>query len=90
MLMTLFYDARRRLIYVIGGEGAVEVFSQHDPNHYESVGKEQTAPGARTGLFALSSDHLYVAVPHRGSQAAKILVYTPYRWRADRFAVLNP
>lgn len=72
----VFYDARRRLIYVIGGEGAVEVFSQHDPDHYESVGKEQTAPGARTGLFAPSANHLYVAVPHRSSQIAKILVYT--------------
>jgi DNA-binding beta-propeller fold protein YncE len=75
----VFYDARRRSIYVTGGEGAVEVFSQHDPDHYERVGKEQTAPGARTSLFAPSSDHLYVAVPHRGSQAAKILVYTPNR-----------
>lgn len=72
----VFYDSSRHLIYVIGGEGAVEVFSQHDPEHYESGGKELTAPGARTGLFAASANHLYVAVPHRGSQTAKILVYT--------------
>jgi hypothetical protein len=75
----VFYDARRRLIYVIGGEGAVDVFLQRDPNRYESVGREQTSPGARTGIFTPSSDRLCVAVPHRGSQAAKILVYTVNR-----------
>jgi DNA-binding beta-propeller fold protein YncE len=73
----VFYDPSRRLIYVIGGEGAVEVFLQRDPEHYESIGKEQTAPGARTGLFVPSANHLYIAVPHHGSQAAKILIYTP-------------
>ena len=75
----VFYDASRRFVYVIGGEGVVEVFLQHDPDQYESVGREVTAPGARTGLFMPSSSHLYVAAPHRGSQAAKILVYTPNR-----------
>ena len=75
----VFYDSSRHSVYMIGGEGAVEVFSQHDPEHYESVGKERTAPGARTGLFAPSANHLYVAVPHRGSQTAKVLVYTPAR-----------
>jgi DNA-binding beta-propeller fold protein YncE len=72
----VFCDSKRHFIYVIGGEGVVEIFSQHDPEHYESVEKELTAPGARTGFFAPSADHLYVAVPHRGFQAAKILVYT--------------
>jgi DNA-binding beta-propeller fold protein YncE len=75
----VFYDVSRRFVYVIGGEGAVEVFLQHDADQYESVGREVTAPGARTGLFTRSSSHLYVAAPHRGSQAAKILVYTPNR-----------
>jgi len=75
----IFYDAGRRSVYVIGGEGAVEVFLQHDPDQYESVGREVTAPGARTGLFSPSSGHLYVAAPHRGSQVAKIFVYTPNR-----------
>lgn len=75
----VFYDSSRHLVYMIGGEGAIQFFSQRDPEHYESVGKELTAPGARTGLFAPSANHLYVAVPHRGSQTAKILVYTPAR-----------
>jgi hypothetical protein len=73
----IFYDASKRFIYVIGGEGAVEVFLQYDPEHYESIARERTAPGARTGLFTPASNHLYVAVPHRGSQQPKILAYTP-------------
>jgi ABC-type uncharacterized transport system permease subunit len=75
----IFYDADRRLVYVIGGEGAVEIFLQRDSDHYESIGKTPTASGARTGFFASNSHHLYVAVPHRGPQEAKVLVYATDR-----------
>jgi hypothetical protein len=34
-----------------------------------------TAPGARTGLFVPALNRLFVAVPHRGLQSAKVLVY---------------
>jgi hypothetical protein len=71
----VFYDAARRQLYVIGGEGAVEIFRQRDPDHYESVGRTNTVVGARTGFFLPNSNRLYVAAPHRGSQAAKVLVY---------------
>jgi len=75
----IFYDADRRLVCVIGGEGAVEIFLQRDSDHYESIGKTPTASGARTGFFASNSHHLYVAVPHRGPQEAKVLVYATDR-----------
>jgi DNA-binding beta-propeller fold protein YncE len=71
----VFYDTVKRQIYVIGGEGAVEVFQQRDLDHYENVGRTTTAAGARTGFFVRNSSRLYVAVPHRGSQSAKVLVY---------------
>jgi hypothetical protein len=71
----VFYDAGRRLVYVIGGEGAVEVFWQRDPNNYERVERITTAPGARTGLFVSALQRLFVAVPHRGTEPAKILIY---------------
>jgi len=71
----VFYDTARRQLYVIGGEGAVEIFRQRDPDHYESVGRTNTVVGARTGFFLPNSNRLYVAAPHRGSQAAKVLVY---------------
>jgi len=72
----VFYDTTRRQVLVIGGEGAVEILRQRDPDHYERAGRISTAPGARTGFFLQNSSRLYVAVPHRGSQTAKVLVYT--------------
>jgi hypothetical protein len=71
----VFYDARRRLVYVIGGEGAVEILRERDSDHYDPIERVTTAPGARTGLYVPSLDRLFVGVPHRGSQAAKVLVY---------------
>jgi len=71
----VFYDPGRHLVYVIGGEGAVEVLRQHDPDHYEPVRRIKTAPGARTGLFVPGFNRLFVAVPHRGLQSARVLVY---------------
>jgi DNA-binding beta-propeller fold protein YncE len=72
----IFYDTNRRLVFVVGGEGAVEILRQRDPDHYEHAGRIMTAPGARTGFFLQNSSRLFVAVPHRGAQAAKVLVYT--------------
>jgi hypothetical protein len=47
----------------------------HDLNHYDHVGRTNTGAGARTGLFVSGLNRLFVAVPHRGSQMAKLLVY---------------
>jgi hypothetical protein len=71
----IFYDAGRHVVYVIGGEGAVDVFRQRDADHYEPDGRITTVPGARTGLFVPALNRLFVAVPHRGLQSARILVY---------------
>ena len=73
----LFYDAQRKRIYVIGGEGAIDVVRQRDADQYERVGRVRTAPGARTGLFAADDDALYVAVPAHGAAPAEIRVYAP-------------
>jgi hypothetical protein len=53
----------------------VEVFRQRDADHYETDGRITTAPGARTGLFVPALNRLFVAVPHRGLQSARVLVY---------------
>ena len=71
----LFYDAARSRVYVIGGEGAVDVFGQRDADHYERVEHIATAAGARTGLFVADWGKLFVAVPHRGEQRAAVLIY---------------
>ena len=71
----LFYDAANSRVYVIGGEGAVDVFEQKDADHYERVEHIATAAGARTGLFVADWKKLFVAVPHRGEQRAAVLIY---------------
>ena len=71
----LFYDAARKRLYVIGGEGFVTVLSQEDADHYRQIQRLATASGARTGLFVPELGKLLVAVPHRGAQRAEVRVF---------------
>jgi len=71
----LFYDAAKSRVYVIGGQGGVDVFQQKDPDHYERLEHIATAPGARTGLMVPDWGKLFVAVPHRSDQPAVVLIY---------------
>jgi len=72
----LFYDAARRRLYVIGGEGSITVLEQQDPDHYRTVQKVTTAAGARTGLFVPELGRVFLAVPHRGAQGAEIRIFS--------------
>ena len=69
----MFFDAARRRLYVIGGEGFVDVFSTE--GSYNRLARVPTAAGARTGLFVKQQSRLYVAVPHRGAQRAAVQVF---------------
>lgn len=71
----VFYDARRRRLYVVCGSGFIDIVEQTDSNHYKPISKVPTAAGARTGLFVPERDALFVAVPHHGSQRAEIRRY---------------
>ena len=71
----LFYDAKRKRVYAICGQGVIDVVQQRDADHYLPAARVTTAPGARTGLFAASRDTLYVAVPARDASIAEIRVY---------------
>lgn len=71
----LFYDASNGRIYVIGGGGFVDVIERKDPDRYERISHIPTASGARTGFFVPDWRQLFVAVPHRGEQLSKVLVY---------------
>jgi DNA-binding beta-propeller fold protein YncE len=72
----LFYDSARKRLYVAGGEGFLEAFDQTGPDDYRSIGKVATAPGARTGLYVPELNQFFLAVPHRGAQAAEIRMYS--------------
>ncbi len=70
----LFYDARRRRLYVSGGEGFIDVL-QADTSSLKRLARIPTAAGARTSLFVPDQDRLYLAVPARGGHAAEIRVF---------------
>jgi DNA-binding beta-propeller fold protein YncE len=71
----LFYDAARGRVYVIGGQGLVDVLEQKSADGYQRIARYATAPGARTGLFVPEWSKLFVAVPHRGEQRAGVLIF---------------
>lgn len=70
----LFYDARRDRVYVIGGEGYVDVFDAAASGSYERLQRITTRAGARTGLWSPDLDRLFVAWPSRGGKPAQIQV----------------
>lgn len=71
----VFFDASRKRIYVIGGEGIISVFQQKDPDHYELVANVPSSVGVRTGYFFAKRDRFYVAVPAKGNEPAQVWTY---------------
>ena len=71
----LFYDAARKRLYVIGGEGFLDAIEEPSSNQFVRIAHLPTAAGARTGLFTPDQSRLYLAVPHRAHQRAEIRVY---------------
>ncbi len=72
----IYYDTKRRQLYVSCGQGAVDVLALTDATP-KQIARIPTAAGARTSLFVPDQDRFYVAVPHRGEQQAEILVFQP-------------
>jgi DNA-binding beta-propeller fold protein YncE len=71
----IFFDAERKRVYVICGEGRLDVFSADDRGGYSSRVSTPTAPGARTGLFVPEYGRVYIAAPANGNLPARVLVY---------------
>lgn len=71
----LFFDASRKQLYAVCGQGVVDVFRQGDADHYVGIARIPTGVGARTGLFWPDRSTLYVAVPSRDGRQAEIRVY---------------
>jgi YVTN family beta-propeller protein len=70
----LFFDAARQRIYVIGGEGYMDVL-QRRGDAIEKTARVATRAGARTGLWVAATSRLYVAVPARDGQRAEARVF---------------
>jgi DNA-binding beta-propeller fold protein YncE len=73
----LFYDARRGRVYVVGGEGYVDVFDAAPSGKYLRLARLPTRVGARTGLWSSELDRLFVAWPSRDGRPAEIEVLAP-------------
>lgn len=71
----IFFDPARKRVYVICGEGRIDIVRQLDPDHYLMESAVSTAPRARTGLFVPESQRLYVAAPAIGTSPARVLTY---------------
>src|SRR5882724_1199982 len=69
----VYYDAERKRIYALGGEGFISVVQQNDPDHYTLSANIPSAVGVRTGIFYGTS--LYVGVPASGLEPAQIWNY---------------
>ncbi|HET6608470.1 MAG TPA: hypothetical protein VFG62_17475 [Rhodopila sp.] len=73
----VFFDERRRRIYISCGSGSVDVF-QAEGGAYRRVKQIATRPGARTSLYVPELDRLFVA-ERAGvfGSAAALLVFRP-------------
>lgn len=73
----VFFDAKRKRIYAIGGQGRVFVHQMTAPDHFAKLAEISTRPGARTGYYSAELDLLFVAAREQGQDAAAIYVYRP-------------
>jgi DNA-binding beta-propeller fold protein YncE len=71
----VFFDATRKRIYIIGGEGVISVIQQTDPDHYELVANVPSSVGVRTGYFFAKRDRFYVGVPAKGNEPAQVWTF---------------
>ena len=72
----VFFDARRRRLYVSCGDGHLDVFERRGAS-YARVDEIATAQGARTSLFVAVWDRLYLAVPASGDTPAFLWIMQP-------------
>ena len=72
----VFFDRKRRRLYVICGEGLIDIFDASTPS-MPRLGRIKTSSGARTGLFLTEFDRLFVAARAGWTEPAAILAFRP-------------
>jgi YVTN family beta-propeller protein len=72
----VFEDGRRGRLYVICGDGNVDVLGRQG-DAYQRLARIPTVSGARTGLFVPELDRLFVAIRARGREPAAVWVFKP-------------
>jgi len=71
----MFYDVKRNRIYVVGGEGFLDVFDGSVAGGYPRLAHIPTSPGAQTALLVPQRNTLYLAVPEQEEQSAEVRVF---------------
>lgn len=72
----VFVDAKRNRVYVICGQGAIDVLDWQN-DRYSRLVRIPTGAGARTGLFVPELDRLFVAVRATSDTPPAVWVYRP-------------
>jgi hypothetical protein len=75
----IFLDPARSRVYVSAGQGVVRVYADDPSGGLDGVGDLPTGAGARTSLLAREQQRLYVAVPARGVEPARLVVFDTAR-----------
>jgi len=77
----VYFDVGRKRVYVSGGRdqgvGYVFAYQQKDADHYETIGKIPTRPGAGTSFWSPELNRYYVAAPAHDNEEVAILVFEP-------------
>jgi DNA-binding beta-propeller fold protein YncE len=71
----IFFDPARKRIYATGGEGAISVFDQQDPDHCKEIIRVSTVKGARTSFVSPEFGRLYLGIRRQGASPAMIQVF---------------
>lgn len=71
----MFYDAARKRIYVLGGQGFVDVIAQKDRDRYTRMARVRAQVGSRTGLFVPQLNELFVAISQSADYVPELLVF---------------
>ena len=71
----LFYNNSSGKIYVSCGAGFIDVIKQTGPDNYQVISKLESRSGARTSLYVPELKQLFVAVPARSGNEARLLIF---------------
>ena len=72
----VFFDAKRSRVYVVCGEGVVDVVDVRSTT-YRRIARIPTSTDARTGLFVPELDRLFVAARSSSAGPAAVWVFRP-------------
>src|SRR5260370_2525011 len=70
----VLFDRESKRIYVAYDEFVV-VYVQHDPDHYQELGRFPTGFRAKTAILVPQLKRYFVAAPRHGQKMAEVMVY---------------